>query len=86
MTSRDTRSLEHRMGDWARARLPFAIAKFTLFVLKQGWSCLLGGLLLLAIIGTKLIWQPDWALHCYDALLLFAIVTQAIFLWTKLET
>jgi uncharacterized membrane protein YoaT (DUF817 family) len=56
------------MGDWARARLPYTIAELVLFVLKQGWACLFGGLLLLAIIGTRLIWQPDWPVHRYDAL------------------
>jgi uncharacterized membrane protein YoaT (DUF817 family) len=87
MTTPDTtRSLEHRMGDWARARLPFALAELVMFILKQGWACLFGGLLLLAIIMTKLIWQPDWPVHRYDALFLFAIATQAIFLATKLET
>jgi uncharacterized membrane protein YoaT (DUF817 family) len=86
MTAPETRSLEHRMGDWARARLPFAIAEFTLFVLKQGWACLFGGLLLLTIIATKLLWQPDWPLQRYDFLFLFAIATQAVFLWRKLET
>jgi uncharacterized membrane protein YoaT (DUF817 family) len=74
------------MGDWARARLPFGIAEFVLFVLKQGWACLFGGLLLMAIIATKLFWQPDWPIHRYDALFVFAIATQALFLWTKLET
>jgi uncharacterized membrane protein YoaT (DUF817 family) len=87
MTAPDTtRSLEHRMGEWARARLPFAIAELAMFVLKQGWACLFGGLLLVAIIGTKLVWQPDWPLQRYDFLFLFAVVTQALFLWTKLET
>jgi uncharacterized membrane protein YoaT (DUF817 family) len=86
MTARDTRSLEHRMGDWARARLPFAVAELVMFVLKQGWACLFGGLLLLAILITKAIWQPDWPVHRYDALFLFAIGTQAVFLATKLET
>ncbi|WP_235019378.1 DUF817 domain-containing protein [Tabrizicola flagellatus] len=86
MTTPDTRSLEHRMGDWARARLPFAVAELVMFVLKQGWACLFGGLLLLAILGTKAIWQPDWPLHRYDALFLFAIATQGVFLATKLET
>lgn len=86
MTTPDTRSLEHRMGDWVRARLPFAAAELALFILKQGWACLFGGLLLAAIIATKLIWQPDWPLQRYDALFLFAIVTQAVFLWAKLET
>jgi uncharacterized membrane protein YoaT (DUF817 family) len=82
----NTRSLERRMGDWARARLPFALAEFVMFVLKQGWACLFGGLLLAAIIATKLVWQPDWPLQRYDFLFLFAIATQAVFLWTKLET
>jgi Protein of unknown function (DUF817) len=86
MTTPDTRSLEHRMGDWARARLPFAVAELVMFVLKQGWACLFGGLLLVVIIGTKAIWHPDWPLHRYDALFVFAIATQILFLATKLET
>lgn len=81
-----TRNLERRLGDWARRRLPFALAEFVMFVLKQGWACLFGGLLLIAIIGTKMIWQPDWPLHRYDALFLFAIATQAAFLWLRLES
>lgn len=87
MTQRaETRSLERRMGDWARSRLPYALAELAMFILKQGWACLFGGLLLAAIIGTKLVWQPDWPLARYDALFLFAIGTQALFLWQKLET
>ncbi len=74
------------MGEWARSRLPFGLAEFVMFVLKQGWACLFGGLLLCAIIGSKLIWQTDWPLHRYDALFLFAMATQAVFLWLKLET
>jgi len=81
-----TRSLERRMGDWARARLPYALAELVMFVLKQGWACLFGGLLLAAIIGTRLIWQPGWPVHRYDALFLFAVATQALFLWRRLET
>jgi uncharacterized membrane protein YoaT (DUF817 family) len=86
MTTPSTRSLERRMGDWARARLPFVLAEFVMFVLKQGWACLFGGLLLAVIIATKLVWQPDWTLQRYDFLFLFAIATQALFLWTRLET
>lgn len=86
MTRRDTRSLEHRMGDWARARLPHALAELVMFVLKQGWACLFGGTLLAAIIGTKMIWQPGWALQRYDALFIFAIVLQILFLRFRLET
>jgi uncharacterized membrane protein YoaT (DUF817 family) len=81
-----TRNLERRMGDWARARLPFALAELTMFVLKQGWACLFGGLLLAALIVTRLVWQPDWPLYRYDALFLFAIATQAVFLWQRFET
>lgn len=81
-----TRTLEHRMGDWARARLPFVLAEFVLFVLKQGWACLFGGLLLTAILATRLFWQPDWPLQRYDALFVFAIATQVVFLWARLET
>ncbi len=44
-----------------------------MFVLKQGWACLFGGLLLAAIIGTKRIWQPGWALQRHDALFLIAL-------------
>jgi uncharacterized membrane protein YoaT (DUF817 family) len=78
--------LERSLGDYARARLPFALAELVMFVLKQGWACLFGGLLLLAIIATKLMWQPDWPLQRYDALFLFALSIQAIFLWRGLET
>jgi uncharacterized membrane protein YoaT (DUF817 family) len=74
------------MGDWARARLPFAVAELVMFGLKQGWACLFGGLLLLAIIATKLVWQADWPIHRYDLLFLFALATQAVFLWKGLET
>lgn len=74
------------MGDWARARLPYGLAELVMFVLKQGWACLFGGLLLAAIIATKLLWQPGWPVHRYDALFLFALATQAAFLRFRLET
>lgn len=85
-TPEPTRTLEHRMGDWVRDRLPYSLAELLLFILKQGWACLFGGLLLLAIIATKLFWQPDWPLHRYDFLFLFALAVQAVFLWSRLET
>lgn len=81
-----TRRLERHLGDWMRARLPRGLAEFAMFVLKQGWAALFGGALLAAIIGTKLIWQPDWPLHRYDALFLIAIGLQVLFLALKLET
>lgn len=81
-----TRRLEHRLGDWARARLPDPITDLVMFTLKMGWSALFGGLLLLAIIASKAIWQPDWALNRYDALFLFAVTVQALFLMFRLES
>lgn len=82
----NTPALERRLGDWARARLPRGLADLTMFVLKQGWACLFGGLLLLAMILTRMVWQDDWAIHRYDALLVFALLVQAAFLRFGLET
>lgn len=48
--------LERRLGDWARAA-PFGLAELVMFVLKQGWACLFGGLLLIAILATRAIWR-----------------------------
>jgi uncharacterized membrane protein YoaT (DUF817 family) len=79
-------AIERRLGDRVRARLPGISGEFVMFVLKQGWACLFGGLLLAAIIATKAVWNPDWALQRYDFLFLFAVATQAAFLVLKLET
>ena len=83
---RPTPRLERRLGDWARGRLPFGLAELVMFVLKQGWACLFGGILLAALIASKLIWQDDWPVQRYDALFVFAIAVQAVFLWWRLET
>lgn len=86
MTGRSTQTIERALGDYARARLPFWAAELVMFVLKQGWACLFGGLLLAAIIASKLLWQPDWTIARYDALFLFALLVQAVFLRFGLET
>ncbi len=83
---RGTRNLERALGNWARVPLPPVAAELVMFVLKQGWACLFGGLLLAAIIFTKLIWNPGWPIARYDALFIFAILSQAAFLWFKLES
>lgn len=57
-----------------------------MFVLKQGWACLFGGLLLLAIIVTKMVWQDAWPIQRYDALFLFGLMVQVLFLRFRLET
>ena len=72
--------------DAGEAAEDLALAEFVMFVLKQGWACLFGGLLLAVIIATKLVWDPDWPLQRYDFLFLFAIATQGLFLAAKLET
>ena len=81
-----TRRLERGMGDWARRRLPPWLAELVMFTLKQGWAALFGGMILLALLATRAVWQPDWPLARYDFLVLFALATQALFLWARLET
>ena len=81
-----TSKIERALGDRARALLPPTLAEFSMFVLKQGWACLFGGLMLAASIASKLLWHPDWPMQRYDALFLFALATQALFLWKRLET
>lgn len=79
-------TIERRLGDAVRARLPGVVGEFVMFVFKQAWACLFGALLLGMIIVSKLVWNPDWAFQRYDFLFLFAITTQALFLRFKLET
>lgn len=81
-----TRRLERRLGDWMRARLPTWTAELVMFLLKMGWSALFGLTLLVAIIGTKLIWSDAMPLHRYDALVIIAVGLQVLFLALKLET
>ena len=85
ITRTNTLNLERRLGDWARSYLPLWLAEFIMFVLKQAWACLFGGVLLAAIILSKLVWSSGWPLERYDALFLFALITQALFLWFRLE-
>ncbi|MCH2163789.1 MAG: DUF817 domain-containing protein [Marinovum sp.] len=84
MTS--TRSLERRLGDATRALLPAGIAEFVMFLLKQGWACIFGFGVLAGLIVTDRMWQEDWAVARYDALLLYAIALQTMFLVLRLET
>lgn len=81
-----TRALERRLGDAMRARLPHWAGELVMFVLKQGWACLFGALMLGGIIVSKLIWHADWALARYDALFLYALSLQIGFLVLKLES
>jgi uncharacterized membrane protein YoaT (DUF817 family) len=78
--------LERALGDWARTRLPGAVVELIMFVLKQGWACLFGALLLVALLVTRAVWSDDWPVHRYDALVVFAVATQVLFLRYRLET
>ena len=81
-----TRRLERRLGDWVRARLPAGLVEFVMFVLKQAWACLFGFAMLGGLILSDRIWQDDWPLHRYDALLIYALGLQVLFLALRLET
>ena len=78
--------IERRLGNWARARLPGGLVELIMFFLKQGWACLFGALLLMMLLVTKALWSPDWPVHRYDALVVFAVATQIVFLRFRLET
>lgn len=68
------------------APLPPGISEFLMFGFKQAWACLFVAIMLALMIGTKLIWQPDWAIGRYDAMLFAALLVQAAFLAFKLES
>lgn len=90
MADKTVTYLERTMGDWARARLHPAVAEFVMFALKQGWAALFGILMLAAIIASRFVWSApgavDWPIARYDALFLFAIFTQILFLTCRLES
>ncbi|MEM7295692.1 MAG: DUF817 family protein [Pseudomonadota bacterium] len=81
-----TADLERRLGDWMRARLPLPVSELVMFGIKQGWACLFGGLMLLGLIISDAIWRDAWVLHRYDALLIYAVALQFLFLFLGLET
>ena len=79
-------SLERRLGDWLRARLPHGVTELVMFTVKMGWASLFGGLLLIAMLVTHSIWQADWPIARYDALLVYALTLQMLFLFFRMET
>jgi uncharacterized membrane protein YoaT (DUF817 family) len=81
-----TRQIERRLGAWMRARLPLVLAELVMFVLKQGWAALFGGMMLIGILITRAIWDEAWPIARYDALVVYAVGLQALFLWLKLES
>jgi uncharacterized membrane protein YoaT (DUF817 family) len=81
-----TRALETGLGDSLRARLPGWMAETVMFFAKQAWAALFGLLFLAALMISKAVWQETWVISRFDGLFIFAIVTQAFMLWSKLES
>lgn len=81
-----TQMLERQLGDWLRPYLPRPLAELVMFGLKMGWATLFGALLLLAILLSKAIWQETWPVARYDALVIFAVIAQILFLKFRLES
>lgn len=75
-----------RFGMMIATHTPAPLRVFLTFVFKQASACLFGASLLAALIGTRAIWQADWPIARYDALVLIAIALQITFLRLKLET
>ena len=78
--------IERRLGDWLRAKLHNGLSECIMFVVKMGWASLFGGLLLIGMLVTSAIWQDTWPIARYDALLVYAITLQALFLILKFES
>ena len=60
--------------------------EFFLFVFKQGWACLFGGIILGLVLLTKWYWPAHAPLARYDFLFLAALAMQAFLLISRMET
>ena len=74
---------------WLDRVLPASVTQglveFLVFGIKQAWACLFGGLLLLGMMATHVVY-PEWMpLARYDFLVVYAVAIQAAFLITRLE-
>jgi uncharacterized membrane protein YoaT (DUF817 family) len=80
-------ALDAAARPWAeRSRLRGWAYELLLFGLKQAWACLYGGLMLLLLVGTFLLYPRDAPLARYDFLVLAALAIQIALLWFRLET
>lgn len=69
----------------ARSKLNAWAYEFLLFGLKQAWACLFGGLMLVLLVGTHLLWPDNAPIARYDFLVIASVAIQAALLITKLE-
>ena len=80
-------AMDGRVRPWAaRPKWRGWAYEFLLFGLKQAWACLFGGLMLALLIGTRLWWPADAAMHRYDFLVVAALTLQFGLLALRLET
>jgi len=79
---------ERRLASWAAREggATFAVYEFARFVIKQGWACLFGALMLALLFLTQLFYPQDAALARYDFLFFGALAIQAGMLAFRLET
>jgi uncharacterized membrane protein YoaT (DUF817 family) len=79
-------AMDRRVRPWAQ-RSPWhgRAYEFLLFGLKQAWACLFGGVMLVLLVGTHLLWPDAAPLARYDFLVLAAVAVQGALLATKLE-
>lgn len=86
--------VEQRIDAWAHRRITDApagrlhalVVELVVFVLKQGWACLFGGLMLAAILAARIRYPDDAALARNDLLTIVAVALQVTMLATRLET
>ncbi len=78
--------IERRLSDWAHRHLPAPAYEFLAFGLKMAWASLYAGIMLVLILATRWLWQPDWPMARYDFLTLAAVGTQILLLAFRLET
>ncbi|MBJ7484584.1 DUF817 domain-containing protein [Brevundimonas sp.] len=83
---RGRRSLESLQAWSDRAAWSRYGFEFLMFGLKQGWACLFGGLMLVLLMGTHLLWPDKAPVARYDFLVVAALAIQAAMLWLKLES
>jgi len=79
-------SIERRLGDYMRGKLPHGVVEFVMFGLKMAWASLFAGAMLVAIILSAVFWPEGAGLARYDFLVVFAVSVQVAFLYFKLES